>query len=117
VAHLVVFVLGSLEQCSSILEAWETAGAPGITILESTGLQRIRGVMRDDLPLIPSLSDLLSSQELRHRTLFTVVPEETDVERIISATEKVVGGFNRHHAGFLFVVPVSRVLGLEKRDD
>jgi hypothetical protein len=113
-AHLIVFVLGNVEHCSSVLDAWEAAGAPGVTILESTGLQRLRGVMRDDLPLIPSLTDLLSSQESRHRTLFTVVPNEADVDRIVNATERIVGGLDRHHSGFLFVVPVSRVLGLEK---
>jgi hypothetical protein len=115
-AHLIVFVLGNLEQCPSVLDAWETAGAPGVTILESTGLQRLRGVMRDDLPLMPSLSDLLSSQELRHRTLFTVVADEAAVARIIAATERVVGDFRQRHTGILFVVPVSMVLGLEKAD-
>jgi nitrogen regulatory protein PII len=113
-AHLVVFVLDNLEQCSAVLEAWEEAGALGMTILESTGLRRLRVALRDDLPLLPSLRDLLASQELRHRTLFTVVADEAVVERIIAATEQVVGDFSRHHAGLLFVVPVTRVLGLEK---
>jgi nitrogen regulatory protein P-II 1 len=115
VAHLVVFVLDNLEQCSVVLEAWEEAGAPGVTILESTGLRRLRGAMRDDLPLVPSLRDLLASQELRHRTLFTIVADEAVVERIIAATEQVVGDFSLHHTGLLFVVPVTRVLGLEKQ--
>ncbi len=114
-AHLVVFVLDNLEQYSAILEAWEEAGAPGVTILESTGLRRLRGAMRDDLPLLPSLRDVLASQELRHRTLFTVVADEALVERIVAATEQVVGDFSQHRTGLLFVVPVTRVLGLEKR--
>lgn len=115
-AHLVIFVLDNLEQGPAVLEAWEEAGAPGVTILESTGLRRLRGAMRDDLPLLPSLRDLLASQELRHRTLLTVVPDEAMVERIIAATEQVVGDFSLHHTGLLFVVPVTRVLGLEKQD-
>ncbi len=114
-AHLVVFVLDNLEQCSQVLDAWERAGAPGVTILESTGLGHLRGAMRDDLPLIPSLRDLLASQELHHRTLFSVIPDEETVERVIAATEQVIGDFTRHHTGLLFVVPVARVLGLEKR--
>jgi hypothetical protein len=63
---------------------------------------------------MPSLGDLLASQELRNRTLFTVVPDEAMVDRIIAATEGVVGDLTQHHTGLLFVVPVSRVLGLEK---
>jgi nitrogen regulatory protein PII len=115
-AHLLVFVLDNLEQCSQVLEAWEGAGAPGITILESTGLGRLRRIMRDDLPLLPSLRDLLAAQELHHRTLFSVIEDETTLERVIAATQRVIGDFTRHHTGLLFVVPVTRVLGLEKRD-
>ncbi|NOZ29429.1 MAG: hypothetical protein GXP39_15445 [Chloroflexi bacterium] len=114
--HLLVFVLDNLEQCSDILDAWEEAGVPGVTILESTGLRRVRGVVRDDLPLLPSLNDLLASRELHHRTLFTVIEDEATLERVIATTERVVGDFNRHHTGLLFVVPVTRVLGLRKRD-
>jgi nitrogen regulatory protein PII len=115
-AHLVVFVLDNLEQCSSILEAWDESGVPGVTILESTGLGRLRGVLRDDIPLFPSLRDLLASRELHHRTLFAVVEDEATVDRVIAATERVIGDFTLHHTGLLFVVPVTRVLGLERLD-
>lgn len=115
-AHLLVFVLDNPQQCPDVLDAWEKAGATGVTILESTGLGRVRGVVRDDLPLLPSLTDLLSSRELHHRTLFTVIEDEATLERVIAATEEVIGDFTRHRTGLLFVVPVSRVLGLRKQD-
>jgi len=113
-AHLLVFVLDNLEQCSDILDAWEEAGVRGVTILESTGLGRLRGALRDDLPLLPSLQDLLASRELHHRTLFTVIGDEATLERVITATQRIIGDFTRPHNGLLFVVPVTRVLGLEK---
>lgn len=115
-AHLLVFVLDDVRLCSDLLKAWEEAGARGVTILESTGLGRLRGVMRDDLPLLPSLRDLLVSQEMHHRTLFTVIEDEETLERLIATTEQIVGDLCGHHTGFLFVVPVTRVLGLTKRD-
>jgi nitrogen regulatory protein PII len=113
--NLVVFVLDCSELCPDLLSAWEEAGAVGITILESTGLRRVQAAMRDDLPLMPSLRDLLASQETHHRTLFTVVPDEATVDRIVAATERVVGDLSRPNSGFLFVVPVSRALGLQKQ--
>jgi hypothetical protein len=67
------------------------------------------------VPLLPSLQDLLASQELHHRTLFTAIGDEATLERVITATERIIGDFTRHHTGLLFVVPVTRVLGLEKR--
>lgn len=114
--NLVVFVLDCTERCPDLLHAWEEAGAVGITILESTGLRRLQAALRDDLPLMPSLRDLLAGQEMHHRTLFTVVPDEATVEAIIAATERVVGDLSRPDTGFLFVVPVSRALGLQKKE-
>ena len=114
--HLLVCVLDNLEQCPDILDAWEAAGAPGVTILESTGLGRVRRAVRDDLPLLPSLRDFFARRELNHRTLFTVIEDEATLERVIAATERVIGDFTRQRTGLLFVVPVSRALGLEKRD-
>jgi len=113
--HLVVFVIDCVERCSDLLNAWEQAGAVGITIVESTGLRRFQAAMRDDLPLMPSMRDLLAGQETHHRTLFTVVPDEATVDRITAATEQVVGDLSRPNSGFLFVVPVSRALGLQKQ--
>lgn len=114
-AHLLVFVLDNPEQCPGVLDAWEKAGVTGVTILESTGMARLRGIMQDDLPLMPSLRGLLASRELHHRTLFTVIEDEETLERVIAATERLIGDFTRHHTGLLFVVPVTHVLGLEKR--
>lgn len=113
--HLLVLVLDNVEQCPAVLDAWQKAGVRGVTIMESTGLGRVRSVIRDDLPLVPSLRDLLSSQELHHRTLFTVVDDEEILRRLIDATKEIVGDFSRPNTGLLFVVPVSFVLGLRKQ--
>ena len=112
--HLIVVVIDCLELCSALLEAWEKAGAAGITILESMGMRRLQTMMRDDLPLMPSLRDLVVNEEIDHRTLFTVAPDETAVDRIVAATEGVLGDLSLPNSGFLFVVPVSRALGLRK---
>ena len=114
--YLLVFVLDCIERCTDLLRAWEEAGALGVTILESTGLGRLRMAMRDDLPLMPSLRDMLAGQEMHHRTLFTLVPDEETVERIIQATVAVVGDLDRPNSGLLFTVPVSRALGLQKQE-
>lgn len=114
-AYVLVLVLDNLKQYPAMLDAWEEAGVGSVIILESSGLRRIRGILSDDLPLIPSLRDLFATREFQHRTLFTVVEDEATLERVIAATEQVVGDLNEPHTGLLFVVPVSRVLGLHKR--
>lgn len=114
-ANLLVFVLDCIEECPNVLDAWEKAGVTGATILESTGMARVRNVIRDDMPLIPSLRDLLSSREEHHRTLFCVIEDDEILERAVAATEQVAGDLTRENTGILFVMPVTRVIGLKKR--
>jgi nitrogen regulatory protein PII len=114
--HLIVFVLDDPDRCRDVLDAWEAAGAPGVTILDSSGLGRVRRAgVRDDVPLMPSLSDLFRRQEDHHRTLFSVVKDQAQVEAIVQATQALIGELDRGHTGLLFVVPVAEVYGLHKK--
>ena len=111
--QMVLMVINNPDYCMSLLEAWETAGAPGITIFESTGLVSIRQAQsgaRDDLPLMPSLSNLFRGKEEHHRTMFTVVDDDAQAQAIIAATEQVFATFeneDRDESGVLFVLPVT----------
>ena len=114
---MVIFVLNDMECCPDLLDAWEDAGVVGITILESSGLGRVRNAgMRDDIPLIPSLSDLFRNTETQHRTIFTIVDSEEQIEKILQATEAVVGDLEQSHTGLLFVLPVSHVYGRSRKE-
>ena len=112
--HMILLVVDNPHQCPSVLDAWEALGVGGITIFESTGLGRLRQAgIRDDMPLFPSLANLLRRREEPHRTLLTVVEDEAWVDRIIETTEAILGDLNEPHNGILFVLPVSRVVGLQ----
>ncbi len=116
-AYLVAFVLDNPNLSTRILEAWEEAGAAGITILESTGVGRLRKAgMIDDLPLMPSLRDLVQSKETHHRTFFSVVMKEAQADKLVAATESVVGDLNEAHTGVLFVVPLLRAYGVRDQE-
>ena len=111
----VFVVMSDGEKCRDVLEAWEEFGVSGVTILESAGLQGIRRVQaqRDDLPLFPSLRHLMESEEYHHRTLFVVVDDDFDLDGLIAAAERAVGGsFDAPDTGILFVLPVVRALGI-----
>lgn len=113
--YLIMFVLNDPDKTAQLLDEWEEAGVKGITILHSSGLGRVRSKvgMRDDLPLIPSLSALLQHEEYYSRTLFTVVGDEM-VEKVVAATQQVVGDLSRPDTGFLIVLPAAGVYGLDK---
>jgi nitrogen regulatory protein PII len=115
-AYLVIFVLDDPDRCQDVLDAWEAAGVPGVTILDSSGLGRVRRMgLQDDIPLMPSLSDLFRRQEGSHRTLFSGVQDQAQVDAIVKATEAVVGKLDRSNTGVLFVVPLSHAYGLVKK--
>ena len=88
-SFLVVLIVDDVEHCPEILQGWEAAGAPGVTILESTGLGRMRRAgLREDLPLMPSLRDLLEGEEVHHRTLLSVVETQEMVDRLAASLSR-----------------------------
>ena len=112
--YLVVLVVDNPDDCGELLQAWDKqAGVRGATILESTGLGRVKQSWhRDDLPIFPSLRDIFQAEEIRHRTIFSVVEDESQIDKLVEVSEAIIGGFDRENTGFLFVVPVLRVYGL-----
>jgi nitrogen regulatory protein P-II 1 len=115
--YMVLLVLNDPELSDRLLEVWEEAGVSGITILPSSGLGRTRRriELRDDIPLIPSLKSLLEPEESFSRTLFSVVSDEPMVDRLIAATTQVVGDLSKPGTGLLAVIPLVRVLGMDKK--
>jgi nitrogen regulatory protein P-II 1 len=113
---LILFVLHDAEKMTAVLEAWSRAGVSGATVLFSTGLGRINQAMalRDDLPLMPSLEDFLPRPERMSRTIFSMVEEQTIVDKVILATQDVVGDLCEPDRGLLMVLPVDQVYGLRK---
>ncbi|TLN08515.1 hypothetical protein FDZ74_12195 [bacterium] len=117
--YMIFFVIHDISQMEDLLAAWDAAGVSGITILMSTGLARYRngGGLREDLPLIPSLEDLLERTQNTNRTFFTIVHGEEMVDKVIAATESVTGDLDLPDTGILAAVPVTRVRGLHRKNE
>lgn len=114
---LVLFVLHDTASLEEVLQAWEETGVSGVTILPSTGLARLRerSALRDDLPLIPSLQDIISHGEKLNRTIFTIVANDEMVNKVVAATQSVVGNLDEPNTGILVVIPLARAYGLHRR--
>ena len=109
---LIVLVVNDPYRCKDLLKAWKEAGVPGATIIESLGLQRaLKGGIRDDLPLMPTMDNLEASDESRNRTIFSVVPDQDTVNRVRAATEALLGPLEQNDTGFMFVMPVNEIYG------
>lgn len=114
--YLVIFILHNPDLLEELLEAWDSAGVTGATVLFSTGMEKFRQQkgIRDDIPLIPSLNDFYAASETMSRTVLTAVKSEALIDKIASVTQKLVGDLNKPDSGLLLVMPIARAYGLDR---
>ena len=109
-------VLDNPALLNDVLEAWTEVGVRGVTILESTGVHRVRSkASRQDAPFMLGFSRLLRTDQVGHYTLFAVVPKMEIVERLVAATEEIVGDLSQPNTGVLFAAPLVAAWGLPKQ--
>ena len=104
---MILFVLDDPEKLIDVLNAWEKAGVSGVTIMESTGLQRVK---RKFIPMRYLPGDYDNEED--HLTLMTIVAEESLIQACLEATETVVGDLNEPNTGIFTAWPLSCVKGL-----
>jgi hypothetical protein len=109
-------VLDNPALLNDVLEAWSEVGVRGITILESTGVHRVRSkASRQDAPFMLGFSRLLRTDQVGHYTLFAVVPNMDIIEQLVAATERIVGDLSQPNTGVLFATPLVAAWGLPKQ--
>lgn len=110
--ELLVIILDDLQRLPDLLEKLKEAGVAGATLLSSIGGYRATNWLHD-LGL-SGLAKMFGANELKRRTIFSVVDAEK-IDAAIAAAEQAVGGFGRPNSGILFTVPVSRTVGIANR--
>lgn len=110
--HMLMFVLDDPNYLEEVLDAWEEVGVSGVTIVESTGMARIRIDKMVGSPLMAGINRLMHSDQEGHYTLFTIVKGEAVVRRCIEAAEKIVGNLSTPNSGVMAAWPVSIVKGV-----
>ncbi|HSO26905.1 MAG TPA: hypothetical protein VLS48_02465, partial [Anaerolineales bacterium] len=87
---MVLFVLDDPAYLDDILAAWEAIGVSGVTIIESTGINRRRRAQAVGSTFMAGINRLMSSQEESHYTLMTIVKGEHVVGQCLQAAEQIV---------------------------
>lgn len=114
--YLLVCVLDNPAHLNAVLDGWTQAGVLGITVLDSTGVQRVRQRSgQEAVPLFMGFSRLLRTDQYSHNTLFAVVQDMDTVKQAVAATEAVTGDLSGPHTGVLFALPVEAAWGLPKQ--
>lgn len=115
--YLVTLVLHDPDLLEEVIAAWREVGISGATVLFSTGMGRLhqKEGLRDDIPLIPSLDDFYEAPQTLGRTIFTVIQEEAVIEKILAATQDIIGDLEKSDTGILLISPLFRAYGIEKK--
>lgn len=108
--YMLYLVLDDSSKLNEVLAAWDQAGAPGITILESTGINRVL-TRREASAAYAGFSALFGSGQIGHHTLFTIIPDLELANQIIAATETVLGDLKDPNTGIAFALPVAQTWG------
>lgn len=110
---MLIMVLDDISHLNDVLQAWEEAGVQGVTILESTGINRVMKRKHAD-PAFAGFGQLFASGRIGHQTLFAVIDGLEVAAAAVAATERVVGDLKQPSTGIMFAVPVLHVWGTDE---
>lgn len=110
--YMVLFVLDDPDLLYKVLDAWDAIGVGGVTIIESTGINRLKQARRVGAPFMAGLNRLMTSQEEGHNTLLAIVPDQAMAENCLLAAEQVVGDLDQPNNGILAAWPLAMVKGV-----
>lgn len=108
---LLVMVVDNVRRLDEVLQAWVEAGVKGVTILESTGVNRM--LRRSDAqPAYMGFSRVFGGGRVGHNTLFAVIESVDVAHAAVAATERVLGDLRQPNTGIVFMLPVTETWGL-----
>jgi hypothetical protein len=112
-AKLVALVTTRVEKTLAIAEAWQKAGAPGVTLIPSHGFRSLQERTRKlELPHFVNLATILKQVDVTTQMIFSVVDDHL-VEALARATRSVLREPLTPETGVGFVIDVDRTFGLE----
>lgn len=112
-AKMIFLITTQIERGMAVAEAWEAAGSPGVTLIESHGLRRLQEQSRKmEINLFVSMASLLRQTEQTNQIIFTVVPDDLVDAMIDTACDVLGGDLDQDNTGIAFVLPVEQVIGM-----
>lgn len=107
--EVLVAVIIQADAVDDILESFVEIGVKGATVVDSEGMGHL---IPETIPIFAGLRHLIESRRNSSKTIFSVIEDEATIQKAISIVDKIVGGLDKPDTGFLFTIPVTRVMGL-----
>ncbi len=114
---LVILITSRIDDVHAVGEAWQKAGAPGVTIIESYGLRRLQEKSKslEILPGMMSLQEILRESDITSVVMLSVV-HNAQVDALLAAAETKLGDLDRPDTGVVFVLDVERAIGMRNHN-
>jgi hypothetical protein len=112
-AKLVVLITTHVEKTLAIAEAWQKAGAPGVTLVPSHGFRTLQARTRKlELPHFVNMATILKQVEDTTQMLLSVVDDHL-VDALVQATHSALPEPLTPKTGVGFVIDVDRMFGTD----
>ncbi|MBL8163737.1 MAG: hypothetical protein JNJ61_17250 [Anaerolineae bacterium] len=111
---LVVLITSQTEDALRVGDAWQQAGAPGVTFLEGFGLRHLQKTQRhaEVLPGMMSMLDILRQNQEASMVVLSLLHDDTLVQPLLDAAQSILGDMHTPNAGVVFVIDVQQAIGI-----
>jgi hypothetical protein len=116
---LVMLITAQVEQGMIVAQAWQDAGAPGVTIVRTHGLRTLQekvGSGAVELPRVVSsmaaaMAHVLTNVEEPGEMLLSVVDNDM-VDKLEAAANDILGDLTEPYNGILIVLDIEKAIGV-----
>ncbi len=121
--RLIILITAQVERGLDIAQAWQEAGAPGVTIIRSHGLHTLQNELKSGSVELPrmvvsmgaALAAILDNVEARGEMILSLVEDDL-VDKLVAAANEALGDLTEPGHGILFTLPVERAIGVRRHD-
>ena len=121
---LVMLMTTLVEKGFTVAQAWQTAGAPGVTIIQMHGLYRLQQQVTHGAVELPrmiismaaAMAAIIDNAQAEGIMFLALVPPEI-VDHLIAAANAELGDLSEAGHGVLCVIDVERAIGVRNHAD
>ncbi len=110
--HLLVCIVNNTAAVNEIIAGFVEIGVTGATVIDSHGTAEIAA---EQVPIFSGFRHLLRGERESNRTIFSVIPDDDTLEAAMNRVAEICGDLSDSSTGIMFVLPVTRVMGLAPR--
>lgn len=110
---LLIFVLNDPNRLNDVLTVFVECGVTGATVVDSVGMGRI---LARNLPVFAGFQDRFRAVQAGNKTIFSAVPDDDTVARLVKLLEEILGPLDRDGSGVLITVPIAEAYGVRLAD-